>query len=753
MTSKTSDRSDMIETEHFPIPFTNYNEDAETTPVYSLTVPKDWEEFYESGSFDYRFQSGDTTHDDINAVLRSGHPEITMRRQNSLNTSHPNISRQTEHPKEYDPMRPVLDVLPELYDQINIQNDPTVCYAIDGKNDTCAKESFLPGCSKVSNEVQNPLENMEGEAITDQESQRPIFNLGHDNDQVTSETESNTMDLTVTDWTKVAMQGPMLRSSDLYLFTRRKTFDQLDSLIQLRNNQVPRPRSYHGPELSNTPSSVSSMSIGSDQRKGYVRICRSSEFINLTSSNRNLTSSKLSDRSSKLETPEDGQDQNQHEEYQLRSTLNMCTSITFAIISILLFFADWATDIILAHKYLIEKEFNLFGVTVAFIIGPALVCAATDLYWFYHDHLNSRSDRCSQCVLHSEVQNKNSQDTHFSDMRISSDDMSVYSQHNTINFHDKHIYSQDNIPECPDTRCQMKIHTSDFIAKHHSGCFRSSNVWVGFRIFVGILSMGRVFRSCEYIYHVIKSSQNGSNAIYHHLRALEEKRDYKLLDLIYASTESAPQFFLQLYLVFMFNKSLETEKVLSMVASVVGISWTVVSSYTQNKAALPEGRQLTLAAQVLIFLARLCEISARILSIVLFEVYFKFWSLLIIFHFIIMLLWIQEQNPSLEGVAYSKHFRVLFKLFFSYVLVICFINFKCNRSKYRMVFYYVLTYGENFLFAGFVLWKVLKSWKTEGCEQEDHNRHYWLAVIPICFILHLMFQILFYLCCYRNRRS
>ncbi|KAK3611382.1 hypothetical protein CHS0354_036577 [Potamilus streckersoni] len=974
-----NDRTDMTEKVHFSIPFTNYHKDAtfgkESIAMSHLKVPKEEKGFDESGSFEYRLQSGDTTHDDIKAVTRSGFPEITMHHQYASTTIHPSISYHTELEKEYDPMGPTLNVLPESYHMLNIQSNPNVRRMIDGKDSTC----LLSGRSTVSNEVQDPLENMTAEAVTDQNDRSLIFYLGHTNDQVTLQTGPNNLSLTATDWTKDVMHGSMLSLLELNLLTRRHTFDQLDPSLKMRNNQVTRPRSYHGPEISNKSSSGSRVLIGSDEIKGYVRISRSGNFSaelasNLRSSNRSLTSSKFSIISSKLETPEDGQVQNQHEELEFRSTLNVCISVTFTIISILLFFADWITDINLAHTYLNDKDYTFFGVTVAFIIGPAIVCATVDLYWFYHDHLNNISGSSSQCVLRSEIQNTNEHDTlcefrvcpkyvfssdvenvtssgyrkkeiltntrnksqnytrdtyqnykqdfveentqnasqdqyqeveqgvyctnlaasshgegqeelklydranvqentqdislrytsrksqistsnksnnseedhslsstqkpgqpmhnmrtlvsqelkklkreeyqkHFPDeissenlnintqnksihlhdkpvhsqclrlnsdgklvhsqdmrtnsdksvhsqdksiqsqnMRINSDDKSFHSQHKTINLQDKYIFSQDKTPVLPDIGCQMKINTLDLITTHRSACFRSSNVWVGFRIFIGILSLGRVFRSCEYIYHVIKSHQkNGPNAIYHHLRALEEKRDYKLLDLIYASTESAPQFFLQLYIFFMFNQPLMTERVLSLVASVVGISWTVVSSYMHNKAALPEGRHLTLAAQVLIFLARLCEISARMISITLFETYFNFWSLVLIIHFIIMLLWIQKQNPSLEGVAYSKHFRVLFKLFFSYVLVICFINLKCNRSKYKMVFYYVLTYGENFLFAGFVLWRCLKCRKTE--EGEENLRIYWLLVIPICLILHVMFQILFYSCCHRKRRS
>ncbi|KAK3611383.1 hypothetical protein CHS0354_036578 [Potamilus streckersoni] len=265
------------------------------------------------------------------------------------------------------------------------------------------------------------------------------------------------------------------------------------------------------------------------------------------------------------------------------------------------------------------------------------------------------------------------------------------------------------------------------------------------RIVFGVASFGRIFRTMEYVYHGYKwiHATQLSDQVYHETRSKEAARDFRLLDLINVFTESAPQFLLQL-IITLYSHDVETMRALSLATSWVSISWTLVSYYDCNRAALPGRNALTIQAYCTYLMAKLSEVSSRIVSVSLFIFVFKIWGVSLLLHLVIMAVWVFcIQKPELEGIAASTLGKALYKLFFSYVLLVCYINLRNDPTLYRMIFYHTLTYTENFAMGGLVLWQMMSQE-----ELTDKYKVLFLIAIPLGFLFHFIFQVLFYRCCH-----
>ncbi|KAL3862659.1 hypothetical protein ACJMK2_008613 [Sinanodonta woodiana] len=273
----------------------------------------------------------------------------------------------------------------------------------------------------------------------------------------------------------------------------------------------------------------------------------------------------------------------------------------------------------------------------------------------------------------------------------------------------------------------------------------NSAAYVAVRIVFGVASFGRIFRTMEYVYHGYKwiHATRFSDQEYHETRSKEAARDFRLLDLINVFTESAPQFLLQL-IITLYSHDVETVRALSLATSWVSIAWTLVSYYDCNRAALPGRNALTIQAYFLYLMAKLSEVSSRIVSVSLFIFVFKIWGVSILLHLVIMAVWVFcIQKPELEGIAASNLGKALYKLFFSYVLLVCYINLRNDPTLNRMIFYHTLTYTENFAMGGLVLWQM-----ASHDELTNKYQVLFLIAIPLGFLFHVIFQAVFYRCCH-----
>ncbi|KAL3861367.1 hypothetical protein ACJMK2_007403 [Sinanodonta woodiana] len=362
----------------------------------------------------------------------------------------------------------------------------------------------------------------------------------------------------------------------------------------------------------------------------------------------------------------------------LKTFLKVVLVVSLTIISILIFLGDIVTDCLMANKYFVDGKTDHFSITLVFILTPSLLMAAIDLTWYVRDRWDHKQEQDGRfyCLL---------------------------------------------------------------------------------RTVLGLLSLGRVCRCANFIYHYIKCFQffkaKDDKWRLHNSRFREERRDYSMLDLINAFTESAPQLLLQLTLYFRYELELDTTRVLSIVMSWVSIAWTLVSHYNNNREARTGRMKFPKIGLLLGFVAKLSELAARISVIALFVSVFTYWTFLLGFHVVLMLVWvflwpvlkIGKTTPNqLSTTAYRIRSKVVnnqfvteetgIKILLVFALTFCFLNLEDRKTLKRMIFYYILTYTENVVFAVLIFW-----WAWSRDPKEFHTMYY-LLVLPIGMIAHLLCQ-------------
>lgn len=263
------------------------------------------------------------------------------------------------------------------------------------------------------------------------------------------------------------------------------------------------------------------------------------------------------------------------------------------------------------------------------------------------------------------------------------------------------------------------------------------------RYILGALSLGRIVRAFLYMFHIVKSETLPSmkERAWHQKRATEEKRDCLMLDFINAFAESAPQLFVQMYLLYAFNLELSVVRVLNLLSSWISIAWTYAAYYRCNREALAGRQDVNVIGFVTFFLSVLAALAARVMCVVLFLVYFRPWigAVLLSVHFTLMLLWIRlREKPTFEGTTSSSGGRFLYCVFFSYVSLLCFVNLQPTQARYRMILFYLIVYIENFIIAGFTL-HTLINLETES------NIAFNLLALPLGLVCHVVLLVLYYL--------
>lgn len=363
--------------------------------------------------------------------------------------------------------------------------------------------------------------------------------------------------------------------------------------------------------------------------------------------------------------------------HSLKTFLKVVLVVTVSIISILIFLCDIVTDCLMANTYFLDGKLVHFSITLVFILPPSILMATIDLAWYFR-----------------------------------------YRSH--------HRHEQDG------------------------------RFYFFLRTVLGLLSLGRVCRCVNFIYHYIKCFQffkaKDVRWRLHNSRFREERRDYSMLDLINAFTESAPQLLLQLTLYFRYELELDTTRVLSIVMSWISIAWTLVSHYNSNREARTGRMKFPKIGLLLGFVAKLSELAARISVMALFVSIFTYWTFLLGFHSVIMLVWVflwpvLKMGKPTPNQLLTTSYRVNnqfvtqetgIKILLVFALTFCFLNLEDRKTLKRMIFYYLLTYTENFVLAVLIF-----CWAWSHDPKEFH-KIYCLLVLPIGMIAHLFCQCCMY---------
>ena len=136
------------------------------------------------------------------------------------------------------------------------------------------------------------------------------------------------------------------------------------------------------------------------------------------------------------------------------------------------------------------------------------------------------------------------------------------------------------------------------------------------------------------------------------------------------------------------------------------------------------------------FIWRACETGGRVLCIAMFATAFDFWVFgILLFHWGLVSGWLMNQRTTFYS---QRCLEKVFNVICGYVMLFCFLNLREGHTRYRFLIYYVIFYVENFFMLAF--WfrftPDLGSWF-----------HIWgFIVILIFFVLHIVFQLLYYSC-------
>ncbi|XP_053379282.1 uncharacterized protein LOC123538414 [Mercenaria mercenaria] len=262
------------------------------------------------------------------------------------------------------------------------------------------------------------------------------------------------------------------------------------------------------------------------------------------------------------------------------------------------------------------------------------------------------------------------------------------------------------------------------------------------RYILGVFTLGRIVRSVTYMWHIIKSKtlSKKEEKLWHKKRATEEKRDCFMLDFINAFAESVPQLFVQLYLMYAFDLQLTKVRTLNLLSSWASIAWTYSAYYKCNREVLVGKQDIKITGFAIFFMSVLSALAARVISVVLFLIYFKTWIGIFVLsvHVIYMLLWIIfKEKPTLEGTTSSKFGKYMYCIFFAYVSLLCFLNLRNSKARFRMAAFYLLIYIENFTFAVLSFYKMYTS-------EVRNDKLLNLIALPVGFVLHVFLLVLYY---------
>lgn len=155
-------------------------------------------------------------------------------------------------------------------------------------------------------------------------------------------------------------------------------------------------------------------------------------------------------------------------------------------------------------------------------------------------------------------------------------------------------------------------------------------------------------------------------------------------------------------------------QVISVIASLVSLSWSLVSYLRILRMSLPNKQNMTWPVSdaslpptsavnshfhtqgtIVQFLWRLLVIGSRVLALALFASEFTYYiSIVCGLHWLLMFLWIVSMKTNfcdnhLEELLYNAVLAIMF--------IFCYFNPVDSPTRRRYTFYYSFTFGENLL--------------------------------------------------------
>ncbi|KAK7505616.1 hypothetical protein BaRGS_00002887 [Batillaria attramentaria] len=259
--------------------------------------------------------------------------------------------------------------------------------------------------------------------------------------------------------------------------------------------------------------------------------------------------------------------------------------------------------------------------------------------------------------------------------------------------------------------------------------------WWCCRIVFLILGLSPVILTVEFLYRGWKSRTcTGEDEKTKYTKTATGNSAVRMLE---GFLEAAPQLCFQLYVVFRDKPEEDvpaaTLRGFSLLSSWASLAVTALTYYKYMRLEKRKQEKLEISGQICYLLWRVCETGGRVLCIALFASTFEFWVLgVVCLHFALVSTW---KFCTTDNQGCPTPFAVLRSCLFGYVMVF-YIPFYSNPSRYVFLVYYVIFYGENFLMLG--LWAGMTS---------DRDAWFYIpgiAVVVVFFFLHVAMQLIFY---------
>ncbi|KAJ6218624.1 hypothetical protein RDWZM_009781 [Blomia tropicalis] len=228
----------------------------------------------------------------------------------------------------------------------------------------------------------------------------------------------------------------------------------------------------------------------------------------------------------------------------------------------------------------------------------------------------------------------------------------------------------------------------------------------------------------------------------YYLLTVYEDRDSSLLSLFRSLLQCSVQLVLQLYSLLQHyqlehvhkhvlsneynHRYTEYVQIAVIVCSLIELSWSIASYHRSLRRASMDKRNMSAIGVLLQFIWHAGTIGSRLMAVAMFITQYGAWLAPIsIGHWGVMTIWIMHQGTQFMNEPHHCS-EYLFNMLVGTIYMIQFLNVKDEPTRYKYLWYYVITGVENVT--------LIILWSTRATENVEFNLH-WLRLPPILIII------------------